>query len=46
MFEPIDHRSLVSNFATGIIAGLGALGDELAIEAVQALIKRKMRGAE
>ena len=32
--EPIYHRSLVSTTAHGVIAGMGALGYELAIEAV------------
>lgn len=32
--EPFRHHSLVSKAATGVIAGLGALGYELAIDAV------------
>jgi 3-dehydroquinate dehydratase II len=34
--EPIYHRSLISYTATAVIAGLGALGYALAIEAVAA----------
>ncbi len=36
--EPFRHRSLVSRAATGVIAGLGALGYELAITALSRLI--------
>ena len=36
--EAIYHRSLVSYTATGVIAGLGGLGYELAIEAVAARV--------
>ena len=34
--DPIYHRSLVSTTAHGVIAGMGALGYELAIEAAHA----------
>ena len=37
--EPFRHHSMVSKAATGVIAGLGVLGYELAIDAVVALIK-------
>ncbi len=37
--EPFRHHSMVSKAATGVIAGLGVLGYELAIEAVVALIE-------
>lgn len=37
--EPFRHHSMVSKAATGVIAGLGVLGYELAIEAVAALIE-------
>jgi len=36
--EPIYHRSLVSSTATAVIAGLGAHGYELAIEAAHRLV--------
>jgi len=39
--EPIYHRSLVSYTATGVIAGLGPHGYELAIEAVQRRLPRE-----
>ncbi|PSH62245.1 type II 3-dehydroquinate dehydratase [Phyllobacterium sophorae] len=42
----IYHRSLVSKAANGVIAGLGALGYELAIEAIQTFTRHQMRGAE
>jgi 3-dehydroquinate dehydratase-2 len=38
--EPIYHRSLVSNAATGVIAGLGADGYVLAVTAILRLIQR------
>ncbi|QSY97997.1 3-dehydroquinate dehydratase (plasmid) [Rhizobium bangladeshense] len=37
--EPFRHHSFVSKAATGVIAGLGALGYELALSAVAALIR-------
>lgn len=37
--EPFRHHSMVSKAATGVIAGLGVLGYELAIDAVVTLIK-------
>ncbi|WP_312462718.1 type II 3-dehydroquinate dehydratase [Pantoea endophytica] len=37
--EPFRHHSLVSKAATGVIAGLGVIGYELAIDAVVELIK-------
>lgn len=37
--EPFRHHSMVSKAATGVIAGLGVLGYELAIDAVVALLK-------
>ncbi len=36
--EPFRHSSLVSKAATGVIAGLGALGYELALNAVARLL--------
>ncbi len=36
--EPFRHHSMVSKAATGVIAGLGALGYELAIDAVVNLL--------
>lgn len=39
--EPFRHHSMVSKAATGVIAGLGVLGYELAIEAIVALIQAK-----
>ena len=36
--EPFRHRSYVSRAATGVVAGLGALGYELALTAVARLI--------
>jgi len=36
--EPFRHHSFVSKAATGVIAGLGALGYELALTAVSRLI--------
>jgi 3-dehydroquinate dehydratase II len=38
--EPFRHHSFVSKAATGVIAGLGALGYELALTAVARLIER------
>lgn len=37
--EPFRHHSMVSKAATGVIAGLGALGYELAIDALVTLIR-------
>lgn len=37
--EPFRHHSFVSKAATGVIAGLGALGYELALTAVATLIR-------
>ncbi|WP_312665390.1 type II 3-dehydroquinate dehydratase [Pantoea sp. CTOTU49201] len=37
--EPFRHHSMVSKAATGVIAGLGVIGYELAIDAVAELIK-------
>lgn len=37
--EPFRHHSYVSKAATGVIAGLGALGYELALTAVTTLIR-------
>jgi 3-dehydroquinate dehydratase-2 len=39
--EPFRHHSYVSRAATGIIAGLGALGYELALTAVARLIEER-----
>ena len=39
--EPFRHHSFVSKAATGIIAGLGGLGYELAISAVATLIQAR-----
>lgn len=36
--EPFRHHSMVSKAATGVIAGLGATGYELAIDAVVSLL--------
>jgi 3-dehydroquinate dehydratase-2 len=36
--EPFRHHSHVSRAATGVVAGLGALGYELALTAVARLI--------
>ena len=38
--EPFRHHSYISKAATGIVAGLGADGYELAIEAMSRLLKR------
>lgn len=37
--EPLYHRSLVSYTATGVIAGIGAHGYVLALEAMDALLR-------
>lgn len=37
--EPFRHHSMVSKAATGVIAGLGVLGYELAIDAVVSLLQ-------
>ncbi len=37
--EPFRHHSMVSKAATGVIAGLGVVGYELAIDAMVALIR-------
>lgn len=37
--EPFRHHSMVSKAATGVIAGLGVLGYELAIDAAVNLVK-------
>lgn len=39
--EPFRHHSYVSRAATGVIAGLGALGYELALTAVSRMIAEK-----
>ena len=39
--EPFRHHSYISKAATGIVAGLGAEGYELAIEAMRRLLKKK-----
>ncbi|WP_428944049.1 type II 3-dehydroquinate dehydratase [Pantoea sp. FN060301] len=39
--EPFRHHSMVSKAATGVIAGLGVLGYELAIDAVVSLAGAK-----
>ncbi|MGQ4273911.1 type II 3-dehydroquinate dehydratase [Terrihabitans sp. B22-R8] len=41
--EPFRHRSFVSKAATGVIAGLGALGYELALTALTRLIAEKAK---
>ena len=38
--EPFRHHSFVSKAATGVIAGLGTLGYELALTAMAELTKR------
>jgi 3-dehydroquinate dehydratase-2 len=38
--EPFRHHSFISKAATGIVAGLGADGYELALEAMQRLLDR------
>lgn len=37
--EPFRHHSYVSKAATGVIAGLGALGYEISISAIATLIR-------
>ncbi len=39
--EPFRHSSFISKAATGVIAGLGALGYELALEAIAVLLHDK-----
>ena len=39
--EPFRHRSYISKAATGIVAGLGADGYELAVAAMRRLLDRK-----
>jgi 3-dehydroquinate dehydratase-2 len=39
--EPFRHHSYISKAATGIVAGLGADGYELAVEAMARLLKRR-----
>ncbi|HMK79548.1 MAG TPA: type II 3-dehydroquinate dehydratase, partial [Xanthobacteraceae bacterium] len=39
--EPFRHHSFISKAATGIVAGLGPLGYELAITALARLIAAK-----
>ncbi|MGI3901425.1 MAG: type II 3-dehydroquinate dehydratase [Janthinobacterium lividum] len=41
--EPFRHQSYVSRAATGVVAGLGALGYELAITAAATLVWEKAR---
>jgi len=38
--EPFRHHSYISKAADGVIAGLGADGYELAIEAVARLVRK------
>ncbi|MFS8043425.1 MULTISPECIES: type II 3-dehydroquinate dehydratase [Xanthobacter] len=42
--EPFRHHSFVSRAATGIVAGLGALGYELAIRAAAKLAAARAEG--
>jgi 3-dehydroquinate dehydratase-2 len=42
--EPFRHRSFVSKAATGVVAGLGALGYELALTALTRLIAAEAEG--
>ncbi len=37
--DPFRHRSMLSDIATGVICGFGALSYELALEAIVSLIK-------
>jgi 3-dehydroquinate dehydratase II len=37
--EPLYHRSLISSVATGVIAGLGAHGYVLALEAISEMLR-------
>ena len=39
--EPFRHHSYISKAATGIVAGLGADGYELAVAAMRRLLDRK-----
>ena len=39
--EPFRHTSVLAPVASGVIAGFGGLGDELAIDAAAALLKGK-----
>lgn len=41
--EPFRHHSYVSRAATGVVAGLGALGYELAITAAATLVRETAR---
>ncbi|MDO8877366.1 MAG: type II 3-dehydroquinate dehydratase [Pseudolabrys sp.] len=41
--EPIYHNSLVSKVATGVMAGFGAEGYQLAMRAMLSLIEKKSR---
>jgi 3-dehydroquinate dehydratase II len=38
--EPLYHRSLISSVATGVIAGLGAHGYVLALEAISEMVRQ------
>ena len=38
--EPFRHHSFISKAATGIVAGLGPLGYELAITAIAKVLER------
>jgi 3-dehydroquinate dehydratase-2 len=38
--EPLYHRSLISSVATGVIAGLGAHGYVLALEAISEMLRQ------
>ncbi len=42
--EPFRHHSYVSKAASGIVAGLGALGYELAISAAASLAAQRVKG--
>ena len=41
--EPFRHHSFVSKAATGVIAGLGVIGYELALSAMASLVAAKER---
>ena len=41
--EPFRHHSFISKAATGIVAGLGPLGYELAITAIAQVLERANR---
>ena len=43
--EPFRHHSYISKAATGIVAGLGAEGYELAIEAMRRLLAKGAKPA-